>query len=254
MNYFGPYGELELDDKGIASNSILFTAEYYMLKILLNQFQPSDIVAFQKMLAFLKNGNEYSQSFNDLSLSSHDNETGIFSMLYHMGLKDFANVNIWKWEYLNPNDFGFYCFVKGGWYKILYYLLLPVFSLALIYNSIGKYSISPYFWNWWLNFDIGDYIDTINTMNSQGTCVGYIKHYKSKSNSGLIYQRTYSLATSDILLAFLLFNTINMPITRKICEFLFKRRLGNKPYKQAFDLYFSNPNHPNHLLADQLWR
>jgi hypothetical protein len=253
MNFLDNYGFIEIDDLGINDNCVLFSVENLYLKSLLNQLTSIDVSNFQQSLKSIKNGNDYFQSPNNKTCVSHDNLTAIFCFAHKFHVKSlFQNFNIFKSYYINPVNFVPYCKIKGSWYLVLYYLLLPLFFISMIFNSIFKFNFASYPSNVEILFDIDRTVSVQQIYNEEKKNVGHVTIYENRISKEQ-YAVTYLVGTSDILLSFLVFNTLNLPLTQKVCEYFYKRRLGTKFYKTAFDIYFIKKEHPNRMLAAMLW-
>lgn len=57
------------------------------------------------------------------------------------------------------------------------------------------------------------------------------------------------LNTSGKILTWLTINSFNLPITKKICDFIVKKKFGS--YQVFLDIYFADPNHPIRVLAKE---
>ena len=136
--WFDKYGLLHVNKGRDSENGILFTVEYYLLRLLTNELSDEDIKSFKITVAFLKNqDNTFSALPNGGDHWSHDNHTAKCSMEYLLGL----NSDIWLKDWykrVHPRDLIFYWFMTPyiGW-MARPFLWIP--GAAMVVSCIQTY-------------------------------------------------------------------------------------------------------------------
>jgi hypothetical protein len=206
-------------------NSILFSIEHALLD---NKSRISEINDLIKSLDN-RDGTFKMQPHKDI-LASHDNLTAICSYSYLNWLFYHKEISIWK-SVRHPRDFIYLAALK---YPALQMFLVPLLTPFLIVTCLTKYKVSYY-------------------CNETNVNVGGLENLildKIKTWFKFTYRKDVMIKTDLELLAWIRFKCLYMPVTKKICYWLLKRRFGDNPYKQVFATYFKRLDHPIRLIVD----
>lgn len=244
--YFDEEGLLKANlNQESSENGMLYTCQYYFLR-------KPDYVAYANYYKCVDKckvphySGLYNQYPNQIKLTgddiymSHDQLTSIISFLYDANnMKEvkaiWKEIKMQKFRYnnvtpdapglkfLHPRDI-LYCGYLAG--SFICKLLFPILFLIILETTITKYKYRPTLFNrikfWW--------------------------------ETSVWMPTTAILKTDGLLLNFVRFNAVQtsgMKFTKKICEWILKKRFGEKYWTNIFNIYFPY-DHPNVIEASKL--
>ena len=129
-------------------------------------------------------------------------------------------------------------------------------AIVSISAQMGFDYHKKFFWkHWWRRIHPRDLVYYLYLKG--GVARTLVKPFLFILSAAMIYscwdtrKKPEGLRTDGKLLAWLRLNTINMPLTKKICDNLVTTKFGG--WHNIFRIYFKDLNHPNVKLAKQIY-
>ena len=215
-DWFDKVGLIHLDrlpDVTNSENGPLFSAEFYLLYKLTRTENNIHPMIYKSITSVNPNPKIYKPSALGGEHFSHDNMTGLYTMYYLAFKRCPKHLDIWTKYVRHPRDLCFFSYAKLAHKEGMLWNILH--HLLLIIPALAM-------------------------------VISCFQRFKVRNGKKII-------KTDGKLLTFVRCYAFNLTKTKKVCEFILKKR-GWTSWHHIFSTYFLRQDHPNNQMSQLLRR